>query len=621
MNGNWGKYLDVDLGSGRIDIVSLDERILRQYVGGSALGSKLLHDLVPPSADPFSSENALILATGPFQSTMFPGCGKFVAISKSPLTSSIMVSAAGASFGPRLKQSGFDVIVIRGKAASPCVLLVENGHVELREAHAVWGQDTFATHAYFSSQDSAFPRSTLCIGPAGERQVALACLVIDGHSFAGRGGLGAVMGSKHLKAVVVSGNQNPPIHDQRLLKELTRDSARKLSLKARDAYHRHGTALDVAFCESVGDLPIKYWSGETWEEGAKRIGAPYYTDHLSAKPNPCLACPIGCHRSISLATPTVTLKNVPGPEYESLGMLGSCCMVDDLDAIAVANDICNRLGLDTISTGAAIAFSMECNEKGLLEDLDTDGMSLSWGSADALIQMTEKIGLREGFGELFANGIRGAASAIGPAASSLPVEVKGIDFPAHDPRAYFSLALNYITSPQGASHLRGFPHVGEIGMLIPEAGYCKLTKKHTMEGKPELTVLFQDLAVVIDSLVDCCFMQIGGLSLSTTTRALNAITGWDADPLELLKVGERGFTLQRLINIRDGVHPDEDRLPLRMMQPSMHGPRSGIVPNDLQNALEKYYRLRNWSREGYPTAHTLENLGIHDTGIKDRGEG
>ncbi len=611
MYGYWQKYLDVDLSSGRIRSIPLSEGLLADYIGGSALGAKLLDNLAPCVSDPLAPESPLMLLTGPFQSTSFPGCAKFVAVGRSPLTGSIMVSAAGAAFGPRLKRAGFDAIVLRGRAESPVALLLEDGHADICEVPELWGMDTYATHIWLSQRPAASsPWSTVCIGPAGERQVAFACLAVDGHSYAGRGGLGAVMGSKLLKAVAASGKEAPPVHDQRALQALTREHAVQLARQNREGYKQHGTPLDVAFCESVGDLPIKYWRGESWKVGAQCVGAPRYTEHLNATSNPCYACPIGCHRSISRPSTTAPLDRVPGPEYESLAMLGSACLIDDLDAIATANDLCNRLGLDSISAGAAVAFAMECSERGLLHGLDTENLDLSWGSPITLMAMIEKIAYRKGFGALFADGIRTAASRIGPAAAPIPVEVKGVDFPAHDPRAYFSLALNYATSPQGASHLRGFPHVGEIGMLIPEAGYTELTPKHTMNGKPELTILFQDLAVLLDSLVDCCFMQICGLSLTATAEAFQAITGWAAEPVELLKVAKRGFTLQRVINMRDGIAPEADRLPPRMMEAAETGPRAGIAPTGFPSALKEYYCLRGWSSEGCPTPQTLRGLGL-----------
>jgi len=574
----------------------------------------MLYDLVPGGTKPLDPQSPLLLLTGPFQSTSFPGCAKFVAVGRSPLSGSIMVSAAGAGFGPRLKRTGYDAIVLRGRAASPVTLRVQDGDVQICEADDLWGLDTFETHERLSKQPASSPWSTLCIGPAGENEVALACLSVDGHSYAGRGGLGAVMGSKRLKAVAVCGRQSPPIADPQMLRDLTREHATQLAQKTQDGYKRHGTALDVAFCESTGDLPVKYWAGDTWEDGAKRIGAPRYTEQLAATPNPCFACPIGCHRTISRTGVSPLLDRVPGPEYESLGMLGSACLIDDLDAIALANDLCNRLGLDTVSTGSAVAFSMACHERGLLDGFDTDGLDFSWGNAGTLLAMIEKIAHRRDFGAVFSDGIRTAAARVGSDAADLPVEVKGIDFPAHDPRTYFSLALNYATSPQGASHLRGFPHVGEIGMLLPEVGYTELTTKQTMEGKPELTILFQDLACLLDSLVDCCFMQISGLSLDATAQAFHAITGWAATPADLLEVGERGNILQRLINIEDGIGASEDRLPPRVFEPASHGPRCGVVPAGFSQALQRYYELRGYTSAGRPTEETLERLGItgHD---------
>lgn len=603
--GSWGRLLRVNLTTGGVtgEEIAIDQ--LRRTIGGSALAAELIHERVPGGIDPLSPENCLVLATGPFQATQHPGSAKWIAASVSPLTGSFFVSAAGGRFGHALKATGFDAVAITGRSPEPTTLVIEHQSARVEPAGDLWGEETFEVARRLEQAYPANQRSTIAIGPAGELEVAIACLVTDGYSFAGRGGLGAVMGSKRLKAVVALGGHLPELADPERVTELTRQSALKLHEATQETYGKHGTANDVVFCESTGDLPIKYWAGHSWPSGARKLGAPRYTEQLNAKRHPCLACPIGCHRSVSFSLSDGSAFSGPGPEYESLGLLGSACLVDDLEAVVLANDRCNRLGIDTISAGAFVAFSMECRERGLLSDDQCHGLSMTWGDRSSLLHLIDQIGMRRGLGALFASGLVAAAAELGEEAAALAVHVKGVDLPAHDPRCYYSLGLNYATSPQGASHLRGFPHCGELGVLIPEAGYTEVTEKHSMDGKAELVRVFQNFAVVLDSLVDCCFMQINGLSLGATVEALRAITGWEYDATAVMRIGERGFNLQRLLNLRDGIDRSQDRLPARMFEPSCEGSRAGKAPTGFDDALQEYYRLRGWDAEGRPTRETL----------------
>jgi len=615
MAGNWGKILYVDLTKDDIYSVPWGADSQRRFVGGSGLGTSILFEELSEKVKPLDPGNLLILATGPLQGTLFPGSAKWVAVSKSPLTKTICVSAAGANFGPALKRTGYDAIVLRGRCERPSYLLVTDTTVQILSAEALWGKDALESYEELRTTHQRLHPSILTIGQAGERLVAIACLVIDGHSFAGRGGLGAVMGAKRLKAVVVAGEQHPKIANKSVLQEITKKSSRTLYEATKETLRKHGTANGVVGSERRGDFPLRYWRQDSWPNGAQRIGAPRFTGYLSAKPNPCFACPVGCHRHIDFTTKDGIHIHGAGPEYETLGLLGGACLVDDLDTIAVANDRCNRLGIDTISAGSYVAFTMMCAERGLIKPGDVRGLSLAWGDRQTLLELVNQIGMREGFGALFADGIREAAIRIGGEAPKLTVEVKGLDIPAHDPRTYFSLAINYATSTKGASHLRGFPHVGEEGMLIPELGYTRITERFSMEGKAALTKLFQDYATLLDSLVLCCFMPISGLSLTTIVEALNAVTGWEMTATTAIQVGERVFNLQRLINVRDGFTKLDDRLPRVMFEEAKEGPRKGKVPEPFHTALHEYYALRGWSNDGVPKENLLAQLKLPKRGI------
>ncbi|MDI6823102.1 MAG: aldehyde ferredoxin oxidoreductase family protein [Bacillota bacterium] len=607
--GYFDRVLRVDLTPGETEVCRQGADFWRSYVGGSGLGTRIVYDEVPPGADPLGPDNCLIFAVGPYQGTGLPGSAKWVVVGKSPLTGTFAVSAGGAEWGVRLKGAGLEGIVIKGKADVPSLLWVREDGAEIRPVPALWGRDAVETVDLGRREVGDQNASVATIGPAGERGVAIACISADTHSFAGRCGLGAVMGSKNLKAIVVSGGRRPEVARPEELRRARGELAAKLARANRDTFRAHGTALVVSDCEAAGDLPIRYWRSDRWPEGAARIGAPRFTDYLRARSWPCASCPVGCHRRIDLDG-RYRIEGGAGAEYESLAMLGACCLVDDLDAVSRANDLCNRLGIDTISAGSFVAFTMECYENGWVTRSDLGGWEATWGSGDFLVHLVERIGRREGFGALFAGGIRPAARAIGQGAEAITVEVKGLDLPAHDPRTYFSLAVNYATSTRGACHLRGFPHGGESGMVMPEVGFEKPPARFSMDGKAYLAKLFQDYATALDSLVCCLFMQTTGQGLGETVEALNAVTGWDMTPHELLRVGERVFNLQRLINVRDGISRRDDRLPPKMFQAAREGFRAGRVPEPFESALLEYYRLRGWDENGRPTPEKLAECGL-----------
>lgn len=612
IGGYWNKVLRVNLSTGLSKVESLPNFELSEYIGGSALGSRLLYDEVSPGIKGLMEENKIIFALGPYQGTNVPGSGKWVVISKSPQTGTFAVSAAGASWGHRLKKAGYDVLIIEGKSDKPVYLWINNDIVQIKSADHLWGIDSIESTKIIKTELAENDISAVTIGPAGEKLVSIACLIADEHSFAGRCGFGAVMGSKMLKAIAVRGTKNVQVHNEKQLKELKKNISMRLSKNADAFWRKYGTPGFVSSCEEVGDMPLKNWSGDVWPEGAKKIGGYTYNEILNAKSWPCHACPVGCHRYISISNhenyPSLKLEGA-GPEYENLGHLGGNCLVDDLVSIAVANDICNRLGIDAISAGAFVAFLMECFEKGIISKNDLNGIEPKWGDGKALIELVKQIGNKEGIGKLFANGIREAAEKIGQGAQELTVEVKNLDMAAHDPRTYFSLAINYATSTRGACHLRGYPHFGEAG---PDPGikHIKVPERFNMEGQSKLAMLFQDWATIQDSLCICIYMYSVGMSANEHIDVLNAITGWRITPEEFFLVGERAWNLQRLINIGDGLTRADDRLPKKMFIPAKKGFRAGKTPYELEKYLDEYYELRGWDNNGFPTDNKLKQLRI-----------
>lgn len=617
-NGYWQKLLRVDLTSGKTSVEPIDEDDLRLFIGGAGLAAEILRRELPGGLDPYHADNRLIFATGPFQGPAVPGGAKFSVVAVSPVTRTFGDSAAGASWGPALKEAGYDLLVVEGVAQRPVYLHVVDQQVEIRDASELWGLDTVETvdavrRQAMVSGSADRKLSVAAIGPAGERRVAIACIAFDKHSFAGRCGMGAVMGSKNLKAVAVRGTRQVPVaHAERTAELIKRFQLEIAQATRENGFREDGTPGLCEAAEALGDMPIRYWDGDVWPEGAKKLGAPNYTQVLRAKPLPCKHCPVGCHRKISISEPAEYAIESIGPEYETLGMMGTNLMIDDPKAVALANDIANRLGVDTISTGAMIGLAMECFEKGLIDTGDTDGMELNWGDPKVLVALTEQICRREGFGAVFAEGTLPAAEKISPQAVGGVVHCKGLDLPAHDPRSCFSLAPTYATGTRGACHFRGPCEDVEMGgFYIPEAGVTQQTTTFFQkENQGMMAARCQDLAVLTNSLVLCLFMVDGGdWALSGVKDLFGAITGWDYSTDDLLTAGRRGFTVQRLLNLRDGYSAATDVLPKKMFKAARQGHRAGKVP-PLAEMLEDYYATRGWDENGEPTDETLQELGL-----------
>jgi len=611
-NGYWQRLLRINLTTRTAEVEPIAEEDLKRFVGGAGLGGEILRREVSARQDPYGPENRLIFTTGPFQGPPVPGGAKFSVVAISPVTGTFGDSAAGASWGPSLKDAGYDVLLFEGAADAPVCVTIEDDKVEILDAADMWGMDSFEAIDAVNEKVGDSRLSVASIGPAGERKVAIACITFDKHSYAGRCGLGAVMGSKNLKAVAVGGTKQAPLNDPELASSLIKQFQREIGKVVREnGFRQHGTPGLCEDAEALGDMPIKYWDGDVWPEGARKLGGESYTDSLNAKPYPCKYCPIGCHRKITIEEPKEYAMEGIGPEYETLGMMGTNLLIDDPKAVAVANEIANRLGVDTISAGAMIGFAMECFEKGWITEQQA-GMDLTWGNPEALIKLTDQIGKREGLGAIFADGILPAAEGISPEAVESVVHVKGLDLPAHDPRACFSLAPSYATGTRGACHFRGPCEDVEMGgFFIPEAG---ITEETTTLLEPENQGLLadkcQDLGSLANSLVVCLFVIDGGdWAFTGVTDLFNAITGWDFTTDELLATGERAFTSQRLINLRDGYGAATDVLPKKMFQAAAKGGRAGKVP-PLDQMLAEYYQVRGWDENGAPTDETLDRLGL-----------
>ncbi len=524
--------------------------------------------------------------------------------------SSHVRSACTIKFCEFFKKTGFDALISQGRDSSPVYLWTHDDGVKIRDASHIWGLDTYETVNAIKKDLGERHASVAAIGPAGERLVAMACVAIDGHSFAGRCGMGAVIGSKNLKAVAAYGTKTPPLADPEEVSRLSRELMKKLSELGKDL-RENGTPSGLLIYHKYGDMPIKYWLGEVWEEGANRLGQPSYNEVLMSKPLPCLRCPVGCHRYVKVEEPERYACEGPSPEYETLAMIGAVNLVDDVKAIAKANDYCNKLGIGTISAGAAIGFSIECYERGLITRQNTGGLELKWGDGDLMIELVRQIGLREGFGTILADGTLEAAGKIGKGAERLVVHARDLDFPAHDPRACWSLVPNYATSTRGACHMKGVPEDIECNVFIlPELGYLKQTVFFHPSDKADLAVKLQDFTTMVNSLVPCLFMPDGAcMALTDILNCFNAITGLHWSIGQLMQVGERSFNLQRLINIRDGKGPEYDKMPERMFEPAKKGFRKDKAP-PADALIKDYYKLRGWNEKGAPTNQKIIELGL-----------
>lgn len=612
-NGYWQKLLRVNLTTGTHTVETIPESDLKKFIGGSGLAAEIMRRELPAKLPAYDARNQVIFATGPFQGPAIPGGAKFSIMSISPLSGTFADSAAGASWGPALKEAGYDILVVEGKAARPVYIRIIDDAVTICEAGDLWGKDTEETIDAIRVANTDQRMSVACIGPAGERLVAIACIAVDKHSFAGRTGLGAVMGSKNLKAVAVRGSKQVPVANPAKLKELIKKYQVELhQATIANKFRLNGTPGLCETAEGLGDMPIKYWSGDTFTEGARKLGAPNYTTVLNAKPLPCKFCPVGCHRHIQITEPAEYALEGPGPEYETLGMMGSNLLIDDPKVVAKANDMANRLGIDTISSGAMVGFAMQCWENGWISAKDTGGLELTWGSAKALLGMVDLIGRREGFGAIFAEGTVPAAKKIHPAAAETVVHNKGLDYPAHDPRACISLATTYATGTRGACHFRGPCEDVEMGgFFMPEIGVTKgIVRFFESKGQDVVAVKCQDLGALAGSLVLCLFMLDGAeLSLTGTAELFNAVTGWDWTVADMMIAGERCFTVQRLLNLRDGWDASTEILPKKMRIPAKEGFRAGKeIP--FEAMMKDYYVQRGWDVKGHPTPATLARMGL-----------
>ncbi|MFZ5915303.1 MAG: aldehyde ferredoxin oxidoreductase family protein [Chloroflexota bacterium] len=610
MYGWHGRILRIHLTDGSIREETFSEETARKYFGARGLAIKVLLEGMDPQADPLSPEALLIMATGPLTSTPAPTGNRYLAIAKSPLTGALAYSNSGGVFPTMMKRSGYDLFVFEGRAEKPVYLFVDERKAELRDAAHLWGQDTHTTEDLVRAETSD-DTCVACIGPAGERLVLIAAIINDKHRAAARSGVGAVMGSKNLKAVAVRGDLRPALHDEKALKTVVLEANRQLGadIKKGSTMRIYGTSYVPDVTNEAGIFPtFNFQYGQF--EGTPRINGPFLKEHFLIRHSGCYGCPLACAR-LTRVDGAIWGEQYAGqgegPEYETIGSLGSACGIDNMAAITKANYLCNELGLDTISVGLTIACAMEMYTKGILTEAQI-GRPLPFGDAEGLLEMVRQAAYRQGFGDQIAQGSWRLANTYGH--PEMSITAKKQEFPSYDARGLKGMGLLYATSNKGASHMAGDTAYTEL------FGVGKKIDGLTYEGKAELVKHFQDVFTLMDSAGVCVFVAVrytldvlNGYVPDRLVKMINHATGSDYTPQSLMQAAERVYTLERLFLTRAGISRKDDTLASRMAEPMPAGPLEGET-FELERLLDDYYITRGWDRNGIPTRERLERLGI-----------
>jgi aldehyde:ferredoxin oxidoreductase len=603
--GYIGKILTVDLSTGKTGTLPLSDAQAERCLGGRGLAVEMLYERLPAGVGPFDEASDLLILTGPAAGTPFPTGSRLAAASISPLTGTLTTGYMGGHFAPELKFAGWDGILISGRAEKPVTLIIKDSSVRLVDASSLWGLDTQQTQAALEKQ-LGHSVKTMCIGPAGENLVRYAAIAHEQHLF-GRGGTGAVMGYKNLKAICVRGSGAVEVAAER---DLFLSRMREMQLTVQQdpialRFRQIGTGSGIPKKNKIGALPSR-----NFQKGCFDYAEAYGGDPLKAliqRYESCAQCPISCGSVVQFDYDgeTVVSERI---EHESHWSLGPLCDVGDLKATLKANDTCDRLGMDTVSAGVSIAFAMEAYQNGLISDADLDGLDLNWGSAETLDPLLGRIARREGLGDLLAEGVRIAASRLGGGSDHYAMHVKGLEFPAFEPRAFTGMGLNFATASRGADHNRAFTIAAEYYGILGDLD------RFEHDGKPEMVKDLQDFSAVIDSIIACMFTIDFSTDVALFSEAISLITGMSVDKVEYYRIGERVNNMERLFNLRWGFTRKDDALPGRIREEAAASAGEQAVPLDVSAMLERYYDLRGWDEQGVPTAKRLAALGLETAG-------
>ncbi len=620
IKGYAGYQLRVNLSTriSRVEPISADEQ--RKFLGGASYAAKVLYDEMPAGVDPLGPENKMILATGPLSMANVPGGGSVMVCFKSPLTGVWGESRVGGDFGPDLKKAGYDYVIVEGKSETPVWLLIQDGLLEYHDASHLLGKTVSEKSALIREEVGDKRLSILCIGPAGENLVKISAVMSDDRA-AGRCGGGAVWGSKNLIAVAVRGKNKVEAAEPERLKTILRSAFDEIKDNPMFVGMKdYGTIGDLAGNDDGGDWPTKNWQSNSWGKGPELFDT--YTKNNFIKGFGCYrGCTLACARWVHVGDGEYKTPEHGGAEYESISCFTAYLLNENMDAAVHCTWLCNEYGLDTISCGAVIAFGMECYEKGLLTPEQLQGLDLTWGNAEMLPGLVKQIALRQGMGDILAEGVRRAAEIIGNGAEQYAVHVKGLEGPAHDPRSGKALGITYATANRGMCHIqplegmawdRGKLDWGLMKYGVPDPN--EVERWDEDDSKGAVVQLLQNGLVLPDVLGTCKFYMYGGITVDHWADFLSALTGWDVDGKELLQAGERAINIQRMFNVREGITAKDDFLPERVRsQPTIgkYVDEPAVVTRNLEGMLAEYYHARGWDPvSGAPRPEKLAELGL-----------
>ncbi len=603
MNGYHGQILEVDLTAGITRDLPITEAFCRKFIGGATLAAALAYDRVKEGVDPLGADNPLIFAVGPFTGTGIPMVSRYAVCGISPLTGQWGEATSGGAFPFRLKDSGYDGIIITGKSDVPVYLSVRDGKAEIRDASSIWGKDCYQTQEMIKKEPGMENTGVACIGVAGERQILYSGIMNDEGRAAARTGMGALMGSKKLKAVAVAGEMKVTLDNRKKLRKLSKSAVKdirgRMALKVLGEY---GTLFYTDMGMTLGDTPARYFTRSVFK--AHKVTGDALRKSYAVESYACKGCPIGCGRLIRNFSPEY--ETVDGPEYETTVGFGPLCMNHDWDSIIKANQLCNIHGIDTISAGVSIAYAMYLYDKGVISR-EMAGMEINWGDGSAILRLIELIIKQEGIGKLLSRGTLRMARELGRDEDEA-AQVKGLEMPMHESRAFHGLGVSYATSPRGACHLKGDFYNVDLGGMILEFDILP-GDRMSSENKGVYAAKYQSWKDLFDSLTLCKFSP---LNPTQVCDMLSAVTGWNFKPAELLTAGDRSVSLKRAISNKCGVTRADDKLPNLCLEPLTEGATAGKELN-LDLMLEEYYTYRDWDlKTGKPSRESLLKLGLNN---------
>jgi aldehyde:ferredoxin oxidoreductase len=610
VGGYAGATLWINLSSRELRKLPLDYDLARRYLGGRGLAAKMLFDQLGEGIDALQPENVLIFATGPLTGVAAPGANRTVIVTKSPETGIFLDTYAGGHLGPEIKFAGYDVIVVRGRSDSPVYVRVEDDEVSLTDASHLWGKDCWETERLLKEEMGDEDARTAVIGPAGERLVKFACVSTDYFHQFGRGGAGAVMGSKNLKGIAVRGTKPITVAHPEALLDYVQNKIEWIFTQGPNAQIvkdriKYGTPLTMDFTQPIGILPTKNFQLGKFER-FEEIDGLACKEKIFVADKACYSCNTPCTKFSEVKTGPYSGTAVVGPEYETNALFGSNIGNSSLEAIVKGNVICDRLGMDTVSAGNVIGFVMECYEKGILSKTETDGLDLRFGNVDAAFEMLDKIACRDGVGNLLAEGVRSASQAIKKGSEKFAMQCKGMEYPAYEPRGSPAFALLYATCDRGACHRRGWP------VIVESTKY----KPNTTEGRPQLVKDLYDDRTILHSAIVCDLpYNVAGIGQQEMAKIFSLVTGWEVSPSELQVLADRVASLVRSFNVVQGMSRADDTLPPRTMEEPLIGPsrEQRITKEMLSEMLDQYYALRGWDIEtGIPLTKTLQELNLNE---------